>query len=445
MKNIALALTLSSAFLLALPVNGQDVSSAVNAQLPDLVATYKDLHEHPELSHQEQQTSALLAAELRKAGYQVTEHVGKYPDGTQAYGVVAILKNGAGPTVLVRTDMDALPVDEKTGLPYASKARSKNEAGDDVGVMHACGHDIHVTSMIGLGRVLAQMKDKWHGTVMLIGQPSEERVDGARAMLADGLYARFGKPDYALALHDDATLEAGKVGVISGPVLAGSASVDVIMRGLGGHGARPEATKDPVVMSAQFINAIQTIVSRQTAPQDPAVVTVGSIHGGTKRNIIPDQVVMLLTIRTFSDQVKANILADLTRTAQGVAIAAGVPDSRSPIVTNHESEGVPVTYNDPKLAAMFKPLLVSVLGAENVVSPHPEMASEDFGLFGLENHQIPVFMLRVGAVSPEKMAESQKTGQPLPSLHSSLFAPLPEPTIRTGVVAMSSAVMELMK
>ena len=444
MRTMAAALAVCSC--LCLPVYAQDVASVVNAQLPGLVSTYKNLHEHPELSHQEQQTSELLASELRKAGYSVTEHVGKYADGTQAYGVVAILKNGNGPTVLVRTDMDALPVEEKTGLPYASKARSKNEAGDDVGVMHACGHDIHVTSMIGTARTLVEMKDKWHGTLMLIGQPSEERVDGARAMLADDLYSRFGKPDYALAMHDDATLEAGKVGVISGPVLAGSASVDVIMRGLGGHGARPEATKDPVVMSAQFINAIQTIVSRQTPPQEPAVVTVGSIHGGTKRNIIPDQVTMLLTIRTFSDQVKSNILADLTRTAQGVALAAGVPENRAPIVINHEEEGVPVTYNDPKLAATLTPVFVRVLGADNVVvGTHPEMASEDFGLFGLPNRQIPVFMLRVGAVSPEKMAESKRTGQPLPSLHSSLFAPLPEPTIRTGVISMSSAVMELMK
>jgi hippurate hydrolase len=431
---------------LCLSAYAQDLSSTVNTQLPDLVSTYKDLHQHPELSRQEQHTSEYLAGELRKAGYTVTEHVGKYADGTPAYGVVAILKNGSGPTVLVRTDMDALPVEEKTGLSYASKARSKNEAGDDVGVMHACGHDIHVTTMIGTGRTLAQMKNQWHGTLMLIGQPSEERGEGAQAMLGADLYPRFGKPDYALALHDDASLEAGKVSVISGPVLAGSASVDVIMRGLGGHGARPEATKDPVVMSAQFINAIQTIVSRQTPPQEPAVVTVGSIHGGTKRNIIPDQVVMLLTVRTFSDQVRRNILADLTRTAQGVALAAGVPEDRAPIVTNHEEAESPVTYNDPKLAEELTPVFVRVLGADNVlVGKHPEMASEDFGRFGLENHQIPVFMLRVGAVAPEKMAESRKTGQPLPSLHSSLFAPLPEPTIRTGVEAMSAAVMELMK
>ena len=433
-------------FALLVPTmsSAQDLPALVNSELPQLLSIYKDLHQHPELSHQEKQTSALLADDLRKAGFTVTENVGKYDDGTQAYGVVAVMKNGTGPTVLVRTDMDALPVEEKTGLPYASTARSKNEVGDDVGVMHACGHDIHITTMIGVARALAQLKNQWHGTLILIGQPSEERVDGARAMLNDNLYARFGKPDFALALHDDATLEAGKIGVISGPVLAGSASVDVIMRGLGGHGARPEATKDPVVMSAQFINAIQTIVSRQTPPQDPAVVTVGSIHGGTKRNIIPDQVTMLLTIRTFSDQVKSNIVAEITRTAQGVALAAGVPENRSPIVTNHENEGVPVTYNDPQLAATLKPVFVRVLGADNVLEPHPEMGSEDFGLLGLENHQIPVFMLRVGAVAPEQMAESKRTGQPLPSLHSSLFAPLHEPTIRTGVIAMTAAVLDLM-
>jgi len=441
MKSLVFALF---AVLLPTMSSAQDLPVLVSTEMPELLTIYKGLHQHPELSHQEKQTSALLADDLRKAGFTVTENVGKYDDGTQAYGVVAVMKNGTGPTVLVRTDLDALPVEEKTGLPYASTVRSKNEVGDDVGVMHACGHDIHITTMIGVARALSQMKSQWHGTLILIGQPSEERVDGARAMLKDDLYSRFGKPDYALALHDDSTFEAGKVAVVSGPVLAGSASVDVIMRGLGGHGARPEATKDPVVMSAQFINAIQTIVSRQIAPQDPAVVTVGSIHGGTKRNIIPDQVTMLLTIRTFSDQLKSTIIADLTRTAQGVALAAGVPENRAPIVTNHESESVPVTYNDPTLTAKLKPVFVRVLGAENVLERKPEMGSEDFGLLGLENHQIPVFMLRVGAVAPEKMAESQRTGQPLPSLHSSLFAPLPEPTIRTGVIAMTAAVVDLM-
>ena len=441
MKSFVLALF---AFLVPTVSSAQDLPVLVTTEMPQLLTIYKELHQHPELSHQEKQTSALLADDLRKAGFTVTENVGKYEDGTQAYGVVAVMKNGSGPTVLVRTDMDALPVEEKTGLPYASTVRSKNEVGDDVGVMHACGHDIHITTMIGVARAITHMKNQWHGTLILIGQPSEERVDGARAMLTDNLYTRFGKPDYALALHDDSSLQAGKVGVVSGPVLAGSASVDVIMRGLGGHGARPEATKDPVVMSAQFINAIQTIVSRQTPPQEPAVVTVGSIHGGTKRNIIPDQVTMLLTIRTFNDQLKSNIIAELTRTAQGVALAAGVPENRAPIVLNHENEGVSVTYNDPKLTAELTPVFVRALGAENVLQPKPEMGSEDFGLLGLENHQIPVFMLRVGAVAPETMAESQRTGKPLPSLHSSLFAPLPEPTIRTGIIAMTSAIVDLM-
>ena len=441
MKSFVLALF---AFLVSTVSSAQDLPVRVTTEMPQLLTIYKELHQHPELSHQEKQTSGLLAEALRKAGFTVTENVGKYEDGTQAYGVVAVMKNGSGPTVLVRTDMDALPVEEKTGLPYASTVRSKNEVGDDVGVMHACGHDIHITTMIGVARAITHMKNQWHGTLILIGQPSEERVDGARAMLTDNLYTRFGKPDYALALHDDSSLQAGKVGVVSGPVLAGSASVDVIMRGLGGHGARPEATKDPVVMSAQFINAIQTIVSRQTPPQEPAVVTVGSIHGGTKRNIIPDQVTMLLTIRTFNDQLKSNIIAELTRTAQGVALAAGVPENRAPIVLNHENEGVSVTYNDPKLTAELTPVFVRALGAENVLQPKPEMGSEDFGLLGLENHQIPVFMLRVGAVAPETMAESQRTGKPLPSLHSSLFAPLPEPTIRTGIIAMTSAIVDLM-
>jgi hippurate hydrolase len=419
--------------------------SAVNTQLPGLLATYKNLHEHPELSHQEQQTSAFLAAALRQAGYAVTDHVGKYGDSTQAYGVVAVLENGSGPTVLVRTEMDALPVEEKTGLPYASHARARNETGDDVGVMHACGHDIHITTLLGEARMLAQMKDRWHGRLIFIGQPSEERVDGARAMLADGLYTRFGTPDYALAEHDDATFEAGQVAVVSGPVLAAGLSVDVTMRGQGGHGARPEATKDPVVMAAQFVTMIQTIVSRHTPPQQPAVVTVGAIHGGTKRNIIPDDVKMLLTIRSFSDQVQQNIVADLRRAAQGVALAAGVPDTLAPIVTVHEDESVPVTFNDPGLSARLRPVIVRALGAGNVIDNKPEMASEDFGLFGLANHQIPVFMLRVGAVAPEKVAESRRTGQPLPSLHSSLFAPLPEPTVRTGMLAMTSAILELMK
>lgn len=422
----------------------QDIPSLVNSELPQLVSTYKELHQHPELSHQEKQSSTVVADALRKAGYTVTENVGKYEDGTQAYGVVAVMKNGDGPTVLVRTDMDALPVEEKTGLAYASRARSKNQAGDDVGVMHACGHDIHMATLIGVGETLAQLKSQWHGTLILIGQPSEETVEGARAMLDDNLYGRFGKPDYAIALHDDSSLEAGKVGVVSGPALAAVSSVDVTMRGVGSHGAHPELSKDPVVLSAEYIMAIQTIVSRQILPQDPAVVTVGSIHGGTKRNIIPAEVKMGLTIRSFSDEVQKQILADLKRTAEGIAIAGGVPSDRMPVVTILP-ESSPVTYNNPELADRLRAVLVRTVGADNVVPTHSEMVSEDFGLFGLPGHQIPTVMLRLGAVPPEKVADSKKTGVPLPSLHSAYFVPLPEPTIRTGVTIMTASVLDLMK
>ena len=421
----------------------QDIPSLVNTELPQLVSTYKQLHQNPELSHQEKQSSAIVADALRKAGYTVTEHVGKYDDGTSAYGVVAVMKNGAGPTVLIRSDMDALPVEEKTGLPYASHVHAKNPAGEEVGVMHACGHDIHMSTLIGVGETLAQLKDKWHGTVMLVGQPSEESVDGARAMLNDNLYARFGRPDYIVAWHDDSSMEAGKVGVVSGPTLAAVNSVDVTMRGVGSHGAKPELSKDPVVMAAEYIMAIQTIVSRQIPPVDPAVVTVGMIRGGTRRNIIPDEVTMNLTIRSFNDDVQKQILADLKRTADGIALAGGVPPDRSPVVTILP-ESSPVMYNNPELADRLRAVCVKTVGAANVVTTHPEMVSEDFGLFGLEGHQIPTVMMRLGAVSADRYAESQASGKPLPSLHSALFFPAPEPTIRTGVLVMTAAVLDLL-
>ena len=421
-----------------------DDFDAIDAQAPALFAIYKDLHAHPEISQHEERTSALLAEELRKAGFTVAEHVGRYPDGRAAFGVVAILSHGAGPTVLVRTDMDALPVEEKTGLAYASTVHSQDDAGQTVGVMHACGHDLHMACFLGTARTLAQIKDRWRGTLMFIGQPSEERVNGARAMIADRLYERFGRPDFCVAQHDTPEIAAGQVGVVAGPMLSGANTVDVIIRGVGGHGARPEATKDPVVMAAQFVLALQTIVSRQTAPQDPAVVTVGSIHGGTRPNIIPDEVKLQISLRAFSDDVRRNILASIERTARGVALAAGVPEDRAPIVTVNQAESVPVTYNDPVLAARLKDRLRAALGARNVLDGKAAMVSEDFGLFGLEGRQIPCFMLWLGAADPDKLKESLRTGHALPSLHSSLFAPLPAPAIRTGVIAMTSAVLELM-
>jgi hippurate hydrolase len=422
------------------------LDAALDQELPSLVSTYKTLHAAPELSHHEDKTAALLAGQLRAFGYDVTEHVGKYPKPEwQGHGIVAVMKNGAGPTVLVRADMDALPVEEQTGLPYASHVHTKNDAGVEVGVMHACGHDIHVTTLIGTAQLLAAMKDQWHGTLVLIGQPSEETIDGARAMLADGLYSRIPRPDYALALHDSSELETGKISYTPGYALASSTAVEVTIRGRGAHGSRPEVSKDPIVLAAEFIIAIQTIVSRENSPFDPAVVTVGSVHGGTKGNIIPDEVHLQLTVRTYKEEVRQHILTSLDRIAKGVALAGGVPEDRAPIVKTSETEATPATYNDPALTAREAAALRKGLGPENVIEDKPVMGSEDFGLFGLEGHQIPTLMLRVGAIDADRIANSQKTGVPLPSLHSALFWPVPEPTIRTGVKAMTLAVMELMK
>jgi amidohydrolase len=427
------------------PAVAQNLEGLVGDQLSGLVSTYQGIHAHPELSHREEHTSALLAAELRKSGYTVTERVGKYPDGTQAYGVVAILQNGPGPKLLIRTDMDALPIVEETGVSYASHVKSKNAAGQEVGVMHACGHDVHVTTMIGTARVLAATKSKWHGTVMLIGQPSEETIDGAKAMLADHLYERFGTPDLAIALHDTNTRAAGTVSLASGPALAGSTSVDVLIRGIGGHGAEPQVTKDPIVIAGEFIVQLQTVVSRQENPREPSVVTIGDIHGGTKRNIIPYEVKMEITARTFSDRSRQIVVDGIRRTAQGVALSAGVPDNLAPIVTVLDAESTPVMYNDPALAARVKSALVNTLGAGNVFDDGPAMASEDFGVFGLEGHKIPTVMFGLGAMDPTKFAEAQAAGKTLPGPHTSLFQPSPEPTLRTGVTAMSSVAIALLQ
>jgi amidohydrolase len=422
------------------------LDSKVDRELPGLLSTYKTLHAAPELSHHEDKTAALLAAQLRTFGFDVTEHVGKYPNPAwQGHGVVAVMKNGAGPTVLVRADMDALPVEEQTGLPYASHVRTKNDTGVEVGVMHACGHDIHVTTLIGTAQILAAMKDQWHGTLVLIGQPSEETIDGAKSMLADGLYSRIHKPDFALALHDSSELETGKISYTPGYALASSTAVEVIIRGRGAHGSRPEVSKDPIVLAAEFIMAIQTIVSRENSPFDPAVVTVGSIHAGTKANIIPDDVHLQLTIRTYKDEVRKRILASLDRIARGIALAGGVPEDRAPIVKSSDTEVTPATYNDPALTAREATALKKGMGPDSVIEDSPVMGSEDFGQFGLEGHQIPTLMLRVGAIDADRIVASKKSGTPLPSLHSSLFWPVPEPTIRTGVKAMTLAVMELMK
>src|SRR6266436_1751474 len=437
MKKLTFLAVLCGIFVATPAMAQQSIDAMIDREIAQLVSTYKMLHAAPELSHHEEKTSTFFAAQLRALGFTVTERVGKYERADLVgYGVVAVLKNGAGPTVWVRTDLDGLPVEEKTGLPYASTVKAKNDAGQDVSVMHACGHDIHITNMIGTAKMLAVMKDQWHGTLVILGQPAEETVTGARAVLADGLYARFPKPDFLLALHDSADVEAGKVTFAPGYAMASSTSVYLVIRGLGGHGSKPEATKDPVVIAAQTILALQTIISRENSPLDPAVVTIGSIHGGTKRNIIPDEVVLQLTIRTYKEEVRQHILTSIERIAKGIAAAAGVPDDRSPILKVIESEGAPSLYNDPQLTERITNAIGRAIGADNVIKSSPLMASEDFGRLSLD-HQIPSVMFWLGAIEQSRVVASRKSGKPLPSLHSSLFEPLPEPTLRTGIKAMT--------
>lgn len=422
----------------ALPAAGQTLEERVDRILPKLVKTYQSLHATPELSTQEAKTSAFVAARLRELGVEVTERVGTYKDGGTCYGVVGVLRNGAGPTVLIRSDMDALPVTEQTGLPYASSVRAKGQGGDEVGVMHACGHDVHMTTLIGTAEMLIATKDRWSGTVLFVGQPAEEVVKGAAGMLAGGLYERFPKPDYAVAFHDMANIPAGKVGYVPGYIMAGSDSIDVTVRGAGGHGATPHITKDPVVLAAELILALQTIVSRERSPLDPVVVTVGSVHGGTKRNIIPDEVTLNMTVRTFKPDVRERVLSAISRIANGLAAAAGVPSDRMPIVNVLTSESVEPTWNDPALTDRLARSMAKELGETNVVTAEPQMVAEDFGRFGL-GRQIPTSMMNLGAGDPALIAAGTQ-----PGLHSSRFAPDPEITLKTGIRAMTAAVLDLL-
>jgi hippurate hydrolase len=438
---LALALT-----LLPMPnANAQQPSldALIERDIAAMLTTYKALHQAPELSHREEKTSAFVAGELRKLGFTVTERIGKYQNAQwTGYGVVAVLKNGPGPTVLVRTELDALPVEEKTGVPYSSHVTTKNDAGVEVSVMHACGHDIHMTSFLGTAKLLTELKDRWSGTLVMLGQPAEETGDGANAMLRDDLYTRFPKPDFAIALHDKPELETGKVGYTPGYAMASATSIDIKIRGIGGHGSAPEATKDPIVTAAQVVMALQTIVSRENSPLDPAVVTVGSIHGGTRYNIIPDEVNLQLTVRTYKPEVRQRILDSIERIVKGVALTMNIPADRAPTVK--VSEGTGATYNDPQLLERLSGAFKQALGDENVVKVPPIMASEDFGYFSLDQ-KIPATIFWLGASDPAKLKQSRETGVPLPGLHSALFTPVPEPTLRTGVKAMTSAVLELMK
>ena len=394
----------------------------------------------------EERSASIVAKELKAAGCEVTERVGKYEKpGATCFGVVGVMKNGAGPTVLVRTDLDALPVHEETGLPYASTVTTKNDEGKEVPVMHACGHDAHISMFIGVVRVLAKLKDQWHGTIVFVAQPAEETGNGARALLHAGLYEKFGKPDFALGFHDKADMQTGHIGVTEGYTYANVDSVDVTVRGVGGHGAYPHKTKDPIVLAAEMINTWQTIASRENNPLDPIVVTVGSIHGGTKHNIIPDEVKMQLTVRTYKPETRERVLAAIDQIAKGCAMAAGIPPDRAPIVSVAKDQFTPATYNNPELTKRLLAVWKKTLGNENVEIVDATMGGEDFSEYSLPDHSIPAVDFHVGAVDPVKIADSKKNGTMLPSLHSSKFAPVPEPTIRTGIIAMTAAVLELMK
>ena len=407
--------------------------AGLQALYPSLDSLYIDLHKNPELSSHEEKTSAKLAARLRSLGFDVTEHVG-------GFGVVGVLKNGSGPTILVRTDMDALPIKEETGLAYASTTTARNDAGVSVPVMHACGHDIHMASWIGAATLLARSRDRWHGTLVFVGQPAEEIVQGAERMIKDGLLTRFPRPDFVLGLHDSNVHPAGQIGVVSGPTYAASNAVDITFYGKGGHGAMPHLTIDPLLIAARTVVTLQTIVSREVNPFDPAVVTVGTFHAGSKRNIIADEAKLELTVRSFKPEVQKHLLAAIERIARAEAAAARAP--REPSVVVDPREASEVVFNDPALAARLTTALQRGLGAANVVAGEPLSASEDFGAFG-RAAGVPSVQLWIGAVAPAEFAKAKASGSTVPGPHSPLFAPDREPTIKTGVAAYTLSVLEL--
>ncbi|WP_288989495.1 amidohydrolase [uncultured Sphingopyxis sp.] len=426
-----------AALALTMPAAAQSLGDQVQQQMPSLMTIYKDLHANPELSFMEVRSAGILAAEARKLGFDVTEKVG----GT---GVVAVMKNGPGPVVLVRADMDGLPVTEQTGLPGASKVRVTTKEGVETGVMHACGHDTHMTSWIGTARLMAANKDKWSGTLVMIGQPAEERGAGARMMLEDGLYTRFPKPQYALAFHDAAQFPAGAIGYTPGYALANVDSVDILVKGVGGHGAYPQATKDPIVLASRIVTALQTLVSREISPLDSAVVTVGSFHAGAKHNIIPDEARLQLTVRSYTDEVRNHLLDGIARVAKGEAIAAGLPDDKLPVVSVEKDEFTPSTFNTPDFTEDMAAFLTTRFGDKRVIKMPPVMGGEDFGRFSRDDKDIKSLIIWVSGVPQAELDAAKKEGRTLPSLHSPFWAPDAPAVISTATEALTSMAMKLM-
>jgi hippurate hydrolase len=402
----------------------------IESTYPALNDLYQYLHGHPELSFQETQTASRLAKELRATGLEVTEGVGKT-------GVVALLKNGNGPTIMVRADMDALPVTEATGLPYASKATAKDDDGSTVGVMHACGHDIHMTCLVGTARLLADLRNMWSGTVMFVCQPAEERSGGAEAMIKEGLFDRFPKPKYAIALHCDASMPTGQVGFTPGYILANVDSIDITVRGRGGHGSTPSAAIDPIVIACKLVLDLQTIISREKSPTEPGVITVGSIHGGTKHNIIPDEVKLQITVRSYSAETRKLLLDSIENKMLAASAASRAPKPSFAIV-----DQTPSTFNDPVLTEQAASVAKRLFGPDNVLRPEPRMGGEDFSEYS--HAGVPICMFWLGSVAPARLEAAAK-GSPLPSLHSSRFYPDAEPTIKTGVQTMTAIVLDLLK
>ena len=420
------------------PAAAAALSDAIHADMPELMALYRDLHAHPELSMQEIRTPALLAPQMRKLGFEVTEKVGRT-------GAVAVMKNGPGPVLMIRADMDALPVKEQTGLPFASTVTSKLRDGTSTPVMHACGHDTHLASFIGTARRLVAMKSQWSGTLVMILQSGEETGEGAKAMLDDGLYARFPKPNTVFAFHDSASLPAGVIGVTPGYTTANVDNVDILVRGVGGHGANPQTTKDPIVLASRIVVTLQTLVSREKSPLEPAVLTVGSFQGGSRSNVIPDEAKLQLTVRSYKPEVRKLLLDGIARIARGEAIAAGVPDDRMPIVTIRDNQYTPATFNTEKLANRALDLFRSHFGTDRTVILPPLMVGEDVGRFWLGDQSVEGTLFWVGGVPKAKWDAVGGDTTRLPSLHSPFWAPDAETVIATATEAMTIAALDVLK